>query len=80
MDCPKCGVKMSADLEIEGGCDGSCGEYCYCPSKDVVVTFVCMSRLCKGYNRVKVSDMSDQDSIARWLTEHYEPGPDTKIY
>lgn len=80
MNCPKCGQKMPIELELTGGCTGGHGpdSYCYCDSPDVHAVYRCHTRDAKGWwcpqiqKDIKIKELSDEGSIARWLTEHYE--------
>jgi len=87
---------MEAVTELTGGCGGHFGEddRCYCDSPDVHIEFRCPNhqvnivvgnkmkknpKFCKQPN-LSVGEISDQYSLARWFTENYVPGPNSKIF
>ena len=79
---------MQAEVVLTGGCGGHDADCrCYCDSPDVHVEFVCPNSAewvqgkksmirnrnrCKQKN-IRIGELSDQYSIARWLTEVYQP-------
>lgn len=66
MICKACKTKISASIDIVGGC--TCGpndEYCYCPSRDIEVYIHCT---CKGYK--KINQLSDRYSLERFISDH----------
>jgi hypothetical protein len=79
VNCKECGAEMVATVELTGGC--SCGyepgRYCGCDPPDVHVEFqcpACFSVFSRRHMPLEPSELSDQDSIAKWLTKHYRPG------
>ena len=80
MNCQTCGAKMEATIEITGGCSGHSDpdDLCYCDSQDVHVEFLCLNEYDRSHKKtgnkngiIKPSELSDQYSIARWITEHF---------
>jgi hypothetical protein len=79
---------MKAEVKLTGGCRGHDSGYrCYCDSADVHIEFSCPNsqtvfykdgkwiknkKRCKQPN-LNVSELSDQYSLARWLSEYYVP-------
>lgn len=96
MNCPLCETKMTADVELTGGCGcyQSGSERCYCDSPEVNVKFVCPKNVpweyVDGQHRrpknpckqkpLSIGELSDSGSIGRWLTEHYVPTPGSTIF
>ncbi len=96
MNCPVCGSKMNAEVELTGGCSGHYGDdaQCYCDAPDVSVRLVCpkaavwqtIDGKCReAKNRCKqepldIKELGDQYALGRWLTDHYVPTPGTPIF
>ncbi len=72
MICPKCKkVELHVSIEHIEGCHGDHGEnYCYCPSAETWVEIYCSYGKCNF--RVKPFELSDFDSIARFLEKNIQ--------
>lgn len=76
--CKKCETQITVSMEFVGGC--TCGpndEYCYCPSKDLVVYTYCK---CQDKHWKKLDILSDVYSIERFIQERLIPGDVVQHY
>jgi hypothetical protein len=74
---------MKARAALTGGCSGHFGEdyRCYCDLPDVHVEFYCETPKCKRKNTtLRVGELSDKYSIARWFAQHYQPSADATTW
>ena len=68
----------SPDVHVEFECPNRARQF-WVSSGENVGKFIRNKHVCKQEN-LKVGELSDQFSMARWFTEHYVPSPDTKIF
>lgn len=73
MNCPKCKHKMRVCLATYGGCD--CGD---CDPESIRAEFVCERNTIElsgkyrcSQQPIPIDELSDFDSIERWIAEHY---------
>lgn len=69
--CQQCNKQIRVGIEYVGGCtcDPRYNNYCYCPSKDLVLHVFCD---CKKKQWLKLDILSDTYSIERFIQDHLE--------